>query len=90
MRHDGRVQGALWTSDEGRILSWSGDNTLRLWDINWPSGNLIQVACVLLPNRNLTEVSQRYGISITEPICAPEQISLPIDWLQIQVAPLRR
>ena len=32
MRHDGPVWGALLTGDEDRILSWSEDNTLRLWD----------------------------------------------------------
>ena len=31
MEHDGWV-GALFSRDEGRILSWSGDGTLRLWD----------------------------------------------------------
>src|SRR5215472_790540 len=32
MKHDGSVWGALLTKDERRILSWSLDNTLRLWD----------------------------------------------------------
>ena len=32
MQHDGPVTGAVAERDESRILSWSGDNTLRLWD----------------------------------------------------------
>jgi WD40 repeat protein len=33
MTHDGRVNGAVLTKDETRILSWSHDRTLRLWDV---------------------------------------------------------
>jgi len=32
MRHDDGVVGAILTKADGRILSWSADNTLRLWD----------------------------------------------------------
>ncbi len=32
-RHDAPVRGALLTRDETRILSWSDDKTLRLWDV---------------------------------------------------------
>ena len=32
MAHDGPVYGALFSRDESRILSWSRDKTLRLWD----------------------------------------------------------
>jgi hypothetical protein len=32
MRHDSAVDGALLTKDGRRILSWSDDSTLRLWD----------------------------------------------------------
>jgi WD40 repeat protein len=33
MRHQGVVGGAIFTTDDRRILSWSSDNTLRLWDV---------------------------------------------------------
>ena len=33
MRHVGPVSGAVLTKDESRILSWSDDRTLRLWDV---------------------------------------------------------
>ena len=33
MRHDAVVSGALLTRDETRVLSWSGDSTVRLWDV---------------------------------------------------------
>ncbi len=32
MTHEGRVVGALFDKDERRILSWSSDGTLKLWD----------------------------------------------------------
>ncbi len=78
MRHDGRVNGALLMPD-GRILSWSEDNTLRLWNVNWPKGTTFDVACALLLDPNLRTVSDRYEISINEPICDhPANIPLPI------------
>jgi WD40 repeat protein len=33
MKHHAAVRGALLTKDETRILSWSSDNTVRLWDV---------------------------------------------------------
>ena len=71
MKHDGTVYGARVQPDERRILSWSADKTLRLWDIRWPGGNLLEFACALLPDRDLMEVFQHYGVSIADPICAP-------------------
>lgn len=32
-RHGGIVEGALFSADETRILSWSRDGTLKLWDV---------------------------------------------------------
>src|SRR5271166_1923060 len=32
MKHDDAVIGALFAADGRRILSWSDDKTLRLWD----------------------------------------------------------
>ena len=71
MRHEGEVNGALWSGDETRILSWSSDKTLRLWDTTWPTGTILEVACALLPDLDLRDVSERIGISISEPICTP-------------------
>ncbi|MBY3213462.1 WD40 repeat domain-containing protein [Rhizobium laguerreae] len=33
MQHDGPVGGALLAPDGSRALSWSDDETLRLWDL---------------------------------------------------------
>ena len=33
MRHDSRVNGALFDKGAFRILSWSADGTIRLWDV---------------------------------------------------------
>ena len=32
MKHEGHVLGAVFTGDDNRILSWSQDGTVRLWD----------------------------------------------------------
>jgi hypothetical protein len=57
MRHDYYVRGAVLSKDESRILSWSDDKTLRLWDNRWPHGNLLEFTCsLLLPDYGLAEV----------------------------------
>jgi WD40 repeat protein len=83
----GEVSGALWSRHEVSILSWSDDMTLRLWQVPWPNGSVLEVACALLPDSDLTDVSRRYGIFITEPICTPEQLRVPLDWSTIERAP---
>ena len=90
MRHEKAVMGALLTKDERRILSWSDDKTLRLWDAAWPEGNLIEIACLLIPNRNLDDISQRYDVSISEPICDPKRGPASPDWLKIERAPAKQ
>jgi WD40 repeat protein len=32
LHHDDYVGGAMWSADERRILSWSYDDTVRVWD----------------------------------------------------------
>jgi hypothetical protein len=34
LKHEGPVNGAVFNKDESRILTWSGDNTARLWEMN--------------------------------------------------------
>ena len=65
--------GAAFNGDESRILTWSDDGTARLWDISrLPRGNLIDIACGMLPDHDTSELEKRYGIAITEPICGPD------------------
>jgi hypothetical protein len=89
MRHDDTVGGAVLTKDETHILSWSYDNTLRLWDAGWPKGNLLEVACALLPieDRDASSASKHYGVRIRDPICAPATATLVPGWSQIERAP---
>jgi WD40 repeat protein len=73
LRHESDVSGAAFSRDESRILTRSLDKTVRLWDISrLPPGNLINVACGLLPDHDTSELKDRYGIAITEPICGPD------------------
>jgi hypothetical protein len=80
------VTGALLTPDERRILSWSTDATLRLWDIGWPSGNLLEIACTLLPERDLADISHRYGVVLTDPICPAGKAPAEPDWAKVERA----
>ena len=43
MEHEGTVFGAIWNEDETRILTWSSDNTARLWTADGqPTGTIMQ------------------------------------------------
>jgi hypothetical protein len=84
MRHDGLILGAQLSRDKRRILSWSADNTLRLWDAAWPEGSILDVACALVPDRDLSLVSRRFGIAIADPICQSKTGPAPIDWSTIE------
>jgi WD40 repeat protein len=87
MKHDAAVYGALFSKNEGRILSWSEDNTLRLWNPRWPPGsNLLQIACSLLPDHSLADLPERYGISVSEPICSKHLTIARPDWSRIERA----
>jgi WD40 repeat protein len=75
MRHDDWVRGALLSRDETRILSWSEDKTVRLWDVSWRGRNLLEIACNHSPpDHDLSAVSTRYGIKIADPICQPGKL----------------
>jgi WD40 repeat protein len=77
--HGDRVTGALLTPG-GKILSWSNDGTLRFWNIVWPDGKLLEVACSLLPDHKLTDISLRYGTDIRATICDDERHIPYPDW----------
>jgi WD40 repeat protein len=75
LRHEGWVWGAIYSPDGKRILSWSHDRTLRLWDVSWQGDNLFEIACKYTPmmssKTEMDRLSKRYGIKIEEPICQP-------------------
>ena len=89
MKHNASVDGAVLTKDETRILSWSGDHTVRLWDAGWPKGNLLEIACALLPieDRDASSASKHYSVTISAPICTPTAATVVPGWSQIERAP---
>ena len=89
MKHNGPVFGALLMNNETRILSWSDDHTLRLWDATWPKGNLLEVVCALLPaeDRTATDASRHYGVTIRDPICSRPTATIVPTWSSIERAP---
>lgn len=71
MKHDGPVYGALFDKADARILSWSQDGTVRFWDIaRLMQGNFIEVGCRLLADKNVSILETKFGIKVSEPICA--------------------
>jgi hypothetical protein len=90
MKHETAVEGALFVPGELRILAWSLDKRLRLWDVSWRGDNLFEIACNHTPPvRDLNDMyrlSNRYGIGISELICQPG-IKIPDpDWSRIERA----
>jgi WD40 repeat protein len=70
MKHDAEVRGARFDKAEARILSWSDDRTVRLWDAaRLMHGNLIEVGCELLADKNVETLHKDFGIKVTESIC---------------------
>jgi WD40 repeat protein len=70
MKHDGRVNGAVFDKAKGRILSSSDDGTLHLWDVaRLVDGNLVEVACRLLADKDISTLQKDFGIGVADPIC---------------------
>ena len=82
MKHEGQINGALILNDGQRMLSWSADGTLRLWDISWQGNNLFEIACNHWPEHDLALVSKQYGVTIADPICESKTIPLP-NWSSV-------
>ena len=70
MRHDGPVLGAVFDRSEGRILSWSQQGTIRLWNVaRLMDGNLVELGCRLLADKDISTLQKDFGIKVTDPIC---------------------
>ena len=64
------MNGARFDEAEGRILSWSNDGTVRLWDVvRLMQGNLVEVVCRLLADKYISTLQTDFGIKVTDPIC---------------------
>ena len=70
MRHEKSVSRTIFDKGEARILSWSQDGTVRLWGVaRLMHGNLIEVGCELLTDKDIATLQKDFGINVTEPIC---------------------
>ncbi len=77
VHHEGGAWGAAFDADGRRVLSWGDDGLVRLRSMPpAPGRNLIEIACNLLPTKDLAEVEGSSGIRIEDPICKPP-IPLP-------------
>ena len=74
--------------DGKRILSWSNDKTLRLWDVSWQGDDIFEIACKYAPMMSskgeMDRLSDRYGVKIEQPICQ-EGVKIPApDWSRME------
>ena len=61
--------------DQTRIVSWSADGTVRLWNVAWHGANLFEIACRHSPpDHDVSDIPDRYGVSISDPICQPGKV----------------
>lgn len=76
--HSGNVNGVLDLTD-GRIVSWSNDGTLRLWDVE--SGSVLRIfeghsksvtGALLLPNGHLLSWSYDETLRLWDLVCGTE------------------
>jgi WD40 repeat protein len=80
------VRHIAWSQDGTRLAMASSDKTGREWDVSsLPKGNLFQIACASLLDKNVEELAKDdYHIIIKDKICEqPEVIPLPpnsSDW----------
>lgn len=85
------VDGAAFLAGGTRVLSWLNDGTLRVWDIDYPNGNLLEVACAELPDTSLTDTLQFYSLKADvtdiEPICVKGKPMTIPTWDKIEREP---
>ena len=68
--HADTVSSAAFSPDGRRVVTASRDNTARVWEVgSIPPGNVFEVACAWLPDRDLSGLSKDYGLTALEPIC---------------------
>jgi WD40 repeat protein len=71
--HDGMVFSAAFSADGKQVVTGSQDKTARIWDVSAiPKGDILHVACALLPDKTLDALTRRYSLAVEKPICGAE------------------
>jgi WD40 repeat protein len=72
MRHDKEVWSTAFSPDGARLVTASWDRTARVWRAPPAASNIITTACKMLRDHDVSDLSSRYGIEITNRICGPD------------------
>ena len=68
--HKNVVSSVAFSTDGLRVVTASVDNTTRVWDVSSIlPGDVFELACTWLPDRDLSSLSKDYGLTALEPIC---------------------
>ena len=68
--HAGMVFSAAFSADGKQVVTGSQDKTARIWDVSAiPKGDILHVACALLPDKTLDVLASRHSLAIEKPIC---------------------
>ncbi|MCW8088307.1 nSTAND1 domain-containing NTPase [Sabulicella glaciei] len=64
--------GATFSPDRLRLLTWDRNGLVRLRSVPpAPGRNLLEIACNLLPTKDVAGAERSGGVRIAEPICVP-------------------
>ena len=77
------VWSLAFRADGKQVVTGGRDGGARIWDVSAiPKGNILNVACALLPDRKLDNLGSNYSFPKEKPICtaeAPGPDPAPID-----------